>query len=134
MPSDRPAALLLDTHLLLWAAFEPDRLSPSARLILQSREAPLVFSLATVWELAIKTSLGRPDFSVDPGLFHRALLAEGFVELPITAPKLVRVGSLPRVHRDPFDQLLVAQALEEGLTLLTADATLKRYGSFVTVV
>ena len=134
MPVDRPAAVLLDTHLLLWAAFEPDRLSPTASLILRSREAPLVFSLATVWEVAIKTSLGRADFSVDSGLFHRALLAEGFVELPITAPQLVRVGSLPWVHRDPFDRLLVAQALEEGLTLLTADATLKRYGSFVTVV
>ena len=134
MASDQPTPALLDTHLLLWAAFEPDRLSPAARLILQSREAPLVFSLATVWEVAIKTSLGREDFSVDPGLFHRALLAEGFVELPITAQQLVRVGSLPWVHRDPFDRLLVAQALEEGLTLLTANTTLKRYGGFVTVV
>jgi len=134
MPGDRPASLLLDTHLLLWAAFEPDRLSPTARLILQSRAVPLLFSLATVWEVAIKTSLGRADFSVDPGRFHRALLAEGFVELPITAPHLVRVGALSWVHRDPFDRLLVAQAIEEDLTLLTADATLKRYGNFVTVV
>lgn len=126
--------ILVDTHLLLWAAFEPDRLSTQAAKILQSRESPLVFSLVTLWEVALKTSLGRPDFSVDPGLLHRALLAEGFVELPITAPHLIRVATLPWVHRDPFDRLLVAQAMEDGLSLLTADATLKRYGRFVTVV
>lgn len=126
--------LLLDTHLLLWAAFEPVRLSPEAVLILQSRETLLAFSLASIWEVAIKTSLGRADFSVDPGLLHRALLAEGFVELPITAAHLVRVATLPWVHRDPFDRLLVAQAMADQLTLLTADATLKRYGRFVEVV
>ena len=104
MPSEQPSPLLLDTPLLLWAAFEPDRLSQTASLILQSRQAPLVFSLATVWEVAIKTSLGRADFSIDPGLFHRALLVKGFVELPITAPQLARVGTLPWVHRDPLDR------------------------------
>ena len=101
---------------------------------MQSRESPLAFSLATLWEVAIKTSLGRPDFSVDPGLRHRALLAEGFVELPIKASHLVRVATLPWVHRDPFDRLLVAQAMEDGLGLLTADATLKRYGRFIKLV
>ena len=126
--------LLVDTHLLLWAAFEPDRLSAEATKTLQSRETPLLFSLATVWEVAIKTSLGRPDFSVDPGLLHRALVAEGFVELPISAAHLIRVATLPWVHRDPFDRLLVAQAMEDKLTLLTADATLKRYGRFVRLV
>ena len=126
--------LLLDTHLLLWAAFEPVRLSPEAVLILQSRETLLAFSLASIWEVAIKTSLGRAEFSVDPGLLQRALLAEGFVELPITAAHLVRVATLPWVHRDPFDRLLVAQAMADQLTLLTADATLKRYGRFVEVV
>ena len=122
---------LLDTQLLLWAAFEPARLSPKAVEVLQSRDLPLAFSLASLWEVAIKTSLGRPGFAVDPGLLHRALLTEGLVELPITAPHLARVATLPWVHRDPFDRLLVAQALEEGLTLLTVDATLKRYGRFV---
>ena len=126
--------LLLDTHLVLWAAFEPQRLSTAAAKTLQSRETPLVFSLASLWEVAIKTSLGRPDFSVDPGLLHRALVAEGFAELPITAAHLARVAELPWVHRDPFDRLLVAQAMHEGLTLLTVDATLKRYGRCVRVV
>ena len=126
--------ILVDTHLLLWAAFEPDRLSTKAVKTLQSREFPLAFSLATLWEVAIKTSLGRADFSVDPGLLHRALLAEGFVEWPIKTPHLVRVATLPWVHRNPFDRLLVAQAMEDGLSLLTADATLKRYGRFVKLV
>ena len=126
--------LLVDTHLLLWAAFEPDRLSAKAAKTLQSRETPLLFSLATLWEVAIKTSLGRPDFSVEPGLLHRALLAEGFVELPINASHLICVATLPWVHRDPFDRLLVAQAMEDKLTLLTADATLERYGRFVRLV
>ncbi len=122
---------LLDTHLLLWAAFEPARLSVNASKTLQSREVPLAFSLASIWEVAIKTSLGRPGFSVDPGMLHHALLAEGFVELPIRAAHLSRVAVLPWVHRDPFDRLLVAQAAEEKLTLLSVDATLRRYGRFV---
>lgn len=126
--------LLLDTHLVLWAAFEPARLSPRAARMLASREVPIAFSLATLWEIAIKTSLGRPGFAVDPELLHRALLGEGFVELAIQAPHVMRVAKLPWVHRDPFDRILVAQAVEEGLTLLTADAALRRYGRFVKLV
>jgi len=126
--------LLLDTHLVLWAAFAPERLSTKAAKALVSREVPLAFSPATLWEIAIKTSLGRPDFVVDPGLLHKALLNEGFIELPIRAEHVLRVATLPWVHRDPFDRLLVAQAMEDGLTLLTADATLKRYGRFVKAV
>jgi PIN domain nuclease of toxin-antitoxin system len=125
---------LLDTHLVLWAAFEPERLSPKASKLLRSRESPLAFSLATLWEVAIKTSLGRPGFAVDPGRLHQALLAEGFTELAIQAPHIVRVAMLPWLHRDPFDRLLVAQAMQERLTLLTADSTLKGYGRFVKVV
>ncbi len=125
---------LLDTHLVLWAAFDPQRLSAKAAKLLRSREVPLAFSLATLWEVAIKTSLGRPDFAVDPLQLHRALLAEGFIELPIQVQHITRVASLPWVHRDPFDRLLVAQAIVERLTLLTADTTLKRYGRFVRVV
>lgn len=125
---------LLDTHLVLWAAFEPERLSAKAGKLLRSREVPLAFSLATLWEVAIKTSLGRSGFAVDPLKLHRALLAEGFIELPIQALHIARVASLPWVHRDPFDRLLVAQAIVERLTLLTADTTLKRYGRFVRLV
>jgi len=126
--------LLLDTQLVLWAAFEPDRLSAKAARRLRSRQVPLAFSLASLWEVAIKTSIGRADFSVDPKLLHRALLAEGFVEMPILAAHIVRVASLPWIHRDPFDRMLVAQAMEERLTLLTADAALAGYGRCVKVV
>ena len=122
---------LLDTHLVLWAAFEPARLSAKAAKLLKSRAVPLAFSLATIWEVAIKSSLARADFAVDPGELHRALLAEGFVELPVKAAHVIRVASLPWIHRDPFDRLLLAQAIEERLTLLTSDATLKSYGRFV---
>jgi PIN domain nuclease of toxin-antitoxin system len=126
--------LLLDTHLILWAAFEPERLSAKARRQISSREVPLAFSLASLWEVAIKTSLARPGFSVDAKLLHGALVVEGFVELPIQPAHIARVAELPWVHRDPFDRLLVAQALEERFTLLTSDAALKPYGRFVKVV
>ena len=126
--------LLLDTHLILWAAFEPNRLSAKAARHLRSRDAALAFSLASLWEVAIKTSLARPGFSVDPKTLHRALLSEGFVELPILATHIARVAQLPWVHRDLFDRLLVAQALEERLTLLTSDAALKAYGRCVKLV
>lgn len=125
---------LVDTHLVLWCAFEPSRLSKKASTLLSSREAGLSFSLATVWEVAIKTSLGKPGFSIDPLQLHRALVVEGFTALGIEARHLARVASLPWVHRDPFDRLLVAQAMEEQLTLLTADKALKGYGRFVRVV
>lgn len=125
---------LLDTHLVLWAAFEPARLSAKATKLLRSREAPLAFSLATLWEIAIKTSLGKPGFSVDPWQLRQAMLGEGFSELAIQLRHIVRVASLPWHHKDSFDRLLVAQAMEEGLTLLTADTTLKRYGRVVRVV
>lgn len=126
--------LLLDTHLVLWAAFDPGRLSNKAARRLRSRRQPLAFSLASLWEVAIKTSLGRPDFSVDAKLLHRALLEEGFVELPLQAAHIARVARLPWVHRDPFDRMLVAQSLTEPLLLLTADSALARYGAAVRVV
>lgn len=123
--------LLLDTRLVLWAAFEPERLSAKAKRLLRPRETSLAFSVATLWEVAIKSSLGREDFSVDTRLLQQALLGEGWTEVPILAEHIARVAHLPWVHRDPFDRLLVAQALEDGLTLLTADAALKPYGRFV---
>ena len=126
--------LLLDTQLILWAAFAPERLSAKAAKQLRSRETPLAFSLASLWEVAIKTSLGRPDFVVDCQAFHQALLNQGFVELPIQAAHISHVATLPWVHRDPFDRLLVAQAMVEHVSLLTSDATLKGYGRFVKVV
>jgi PIN domain nuclease of toxin-antitoxin system len=122
---------LLDTHLLLWAAYDAARLSRSATRLLQKRDARLVFSLASIWEVAIKASLQRSDFSAKPAELHHALLEEGLEELPILPAHIAHVATLPWLHRDPFDRMLVAQAAVEGLTLLSADATLKRYGRFV---
>jgi PIN domain nuclease of toxin-antitoxin system len=119
--------LLLDTQLLLWAAGQPHRLSAAARKLLLDPEQDLLFSAASLWEIAIKSSLGREDLVVEPRVLRRSLLDNGYTELPITGEHAVSVEVLPEIHRDPFDRLLVAQALCEGVTLVTADATVAKY-------
>ncbi len=119
--------LLLDTHLLLWAAGQPERLSPAARKQISDPNNELLFSAASIWEVSIKNSIGRKDFRVEPRLLRRGLLDNGYVELPITSQHAVNIDSLPPIHRDPFDRMLVSQALIEGVTLLTADAQVARY-------
>lgn len=119
--------LLLDTHLLLWAAGNPDRLSPSARALIEAPENVLLFSAASLWEIAIKRGLGRDDFQVDARRLRRGLLDNGYEELPISSEHAVMIDSLPPIHKDPFDRILVAQATVEGITLLTTDALVARY-------
>jgi PIN domain nuclease of toxin-antitoxin system len=119
--------LLLDTHLLLWAAGDPKRLSKAARVLIGDAENELLFSAASLWEITIKRSLERQDFQVDPRLLRRALLDNGYSELPITSEHAVNVDSLPPTHKDPFDRILVAQATVEGITLLTNDRGLRGY-------
>ncbi|GBQ51861.1 MULTISPECIES: type II toxin-antitoxin system VapC family toxin [Acetobacteraceae] len=119
--------LLLDTHLLLWAAGEPDKLSTRAKTLMEDQDNVLVFSAASLWEITIKTRLGRADFQVDPHLLRRGLIENGYEELPITSQHALAVGQLPDVHRDPFDRILVAQATVEGLLLLTHDPLGKAY-------
>ena len=119
--------LLLDTHLLLWAANEPKRLSKAARLLLENLENDLLFSAASIWEIVIKGSLGREDFQVDARLLRRGLLENGYTELPITSEHALNVEHLPSRHKDPFDRILVAQATVEGITLLTNDRKLASY-------
>jgi len=119
--------LLLDTHLLLWAAGQPERLSVAARAQLDNPRNELLFSAASLWEIAIKHTLGREDFRVEPRLLRRGLLDNGYTELPVTSQHAVSIGGLPLVHKDPFDRLLLAQALIEGVTLLTADVQLAAY-------
>lgn len=119
--------LLLDTHLLLWAAGQPDRLSEAARRLLSEPRNELLFSAASLWEIAIKNALGRDDFRVEPRLLRRGLLDNGYLELPITSQHAVSIDSLPPLHKDPFDRLLLSQALVEGIVLLTTDAQLARY-------
>jgi PIN domain nuclease of toxin-antitoxin system len=118
---------LLDTHVLLWAAGEPSRLSPPARRLLNDANNELLFSAASLWEVAIKRGLGRKDFSVDGRLLRRGLLDNGYEELPIRSEHVVGIESLPTIHKDPFDRLLVAQATAEGIVLLTLDSVVAQY-------
>jgi len=119
--------LLLDTHLLLWAAGDPGRLSKAARALIDDSENELLFSAASLWEIAIKSNLDRHHFRVDARLLRRGLLDNGYVELPITGEHAVNVDRLPATHKDPFDRILAAQALVEGITLLTNDRRLADY-------
>ncbi|HEY2707534.1 MAG TPA: type II toxin-antitoxin system VapC family toxin [Caulobacteraceae bacterium] len=123
--------LLLDTHLLLWAAeFEAGKksaLSTAALVLLRDEANTLCFSPASIWEVAIKKAQGRADFQADPHALRRALLENGYVELPITSEHAASVVFLPTIHKDPFDRLLIVQARIEGVVLLTADAKVARY-------
>ncbi|WP_295586861.1 type II toxin-antitoxin system VapC family toxin [uncultured Lamprocystis sp.] len=120
--------LLLDTHLLLWAAGQPERLSPTAAALLLDPANALMFSAASMWEITIKNGLGRDDFQVDPRRFWRMLLTHDYRELPVRSEHTIAVKDLPPLHKDPFDRLLIAQARTEGLTLLTCDALVSCYG------
>jgi|LauGreDrversion4_2_1035121.scaffolds.fasta_scaffold138516_2 PIN domain nuclease of toxin-antitoxin system len=119
--------LLLDTHLLVWAMGSPQRLPTGLAAMLEDPSNTPVFSVASLWELVIKRSLGRPDFRVEPALLRRTLLDGGWQELTIEAQHALAVATLPPLHRDPFDRLLLAQATADGLLLITADQQLAQY-------
>lgn len=119
--------VLLDTHLLLWTAEGSRRLSRVARTLINDPDNEVVFSLASLWEIAIKRNLDRDDFQVDPRLLRRGLLDNGYVELPITSEHALATESLPSIHKDPFDRILIAQATVEGIALLTVDPLVAKY-------
>jgi PIN domain nuclease of toxin-antitoxin system len=123
--------LLLDTHVMLWAAGQPEKLSESARSLLTMPENALFFSAASIWEVIIKRSSGRADFKVDAARLEKLLVAHGYTELPITAEHVLKVETLPFLHQDPFDRLLIAQARAEGMQLLTMDASVIPYGESI---
>ena len=129
--------LLLDTHLLLWAAGDPGRLSSKAQNLLGDPDTELIFSTASIWEVVIKNALGRSDFRVDPQQLRDGLIQNDYSELEIRSEHALAVGSLPPIHKDPFDRILIAQAqVEIGLhvTLLTTDDKVARYSGPVQVV
>jgi PIN domain nuclease of toxin-antitoxin system len=126
--------LLLDTHILLWAAGEPQKLSESARTLLKTPENNLFFSSASIWEIVIKLGLGREDFRVDPYRLRKMLIAHGYTEIAVTSEHALKVYSLPSLHKDPFDRLLVAQARTEGMLLLTGDLSVSQYSESVLAV
>jgi PIN domain nuclease of toxin-antitoxin system len=126
--------LLLDTHLLIWAAEGIERLPPDARATLADPENDLLFSVASLWEIAIKRGLGRRDFEVDARMLRRGLIDNGYRELPILSEHAVAIEGLPPIHKDPFDRLLIAQATVDGIMLLTDDTTVAQYPGPVRLV
>ncbi len=126
--------LLLDTHILLWGAIEPERLSRVASALIESPDNEIVFSALSIWEIAIKTGLGRADFRIDAGMLRRSFFDNGYVELAVTGAHAATLAGLPPIHKDPFDRMLVAQAIVEGFTLLTSDPTLAKYPGSIRLV
>lgn len=118
---------LLDTHLLLWAVGKPDRLPADARRILEDKVNQLLFSIASLWEYVIKQTSGRHDFRMNARSLRRALLDNGYAELPIAGNHVLALETLPMLHKDPFDRILVAQATAEGIILLTVDSLVAQY-------
>jgi len=119
--------LLLDTHILLWAASDPQCLSEETQALLLDPGNKLFFSVVSLWEIVIKKGLGRDDFSVDPQRLRRLLIANGYTELPVLAEHVLHVDRLPALHKDPFDRLLIAQAQTEALLLVTVNGMVMQY-------
>ena len=125
------ARILLDTNVLIWALKKPARLPSAAAVLIQDPDNEVLFSAASIWEIAIKAALQRPGFDVDVAELVPGALAMGLVERPVTAAIAARVADLPLLHRDPFDRLLVAHAVAEPARLLTSDRLLTRYSELV---
>jgi PIN domain nuclease of toxin-antitoxin system len=119
--------LLLDTHILLWAGLRMARMPALAARIIEDTENELIFSSASIWEIAIKRRLERDSSIVDARVFRQNLLANGYLELAINGLHSAHIQELPKIHKDPFDRILVAQALVEGMLLLTSDRMVARY-------
>lgn len=119
--------LLLDTHLILWGGEEPERLSQTAVRMITDPANTLYFSAVNIWEVAIKRAAQPDRFSADPDLLRQALLDSGYEEMAVTSVHAVGVAKLPLLHKDPFDRILLAQAMIEGATLLTSDKRLAAY-------
>lgn len=120
---------LLDTHIILWAASEPEKLTAKIRSLITDADNQLFFSPANLWEISIKKNLGRQDFQVNARQLWRQLLLNGYQELPISSEHTIAIDSLPNLHKDPFDRILIAQAKVEKFHLLTADKIVIQYGS-----
>jgi PIN domain nuclease of toxin-antitoxin system len=123
--------ILLDTHLLIWAVADPNRLDKKTADDLEDTDNEILFSAASIWEIAIKYRLSRPDFVHEPNEIAQAARQIGFDELPVHAAAAAMVAALPPLHRDPFDRLLIAQAMAEPAVFYTADANLAAYSDLV---
>jgi len=126
--------VLLDTHVLLWALDSPQRLPDDMAAQLESPETTVYFSAASIWEIAIKTALGKIDFHYSPEDIAQAARDSSFVEIPISAAHSAKAAHLPLHHRDPFDRLLIAQALLLPAQLITTNAALAPYSELVRLI
>ncbi|MDX2237766.1 MAG: type II toxin-antitoxin system VapC family toxin [Hyphomonadaceae bacterium] len=126
--------ILIDTNVLIRALIDPARLSTAAQAVIEDPENEILFSSASIWEIAIKSAIGRADFNVTPGDIVDAATASGFIELPVRHPAALIVATLPPLHRDPFDRMLVAQAMSEPARLYTTDEFLIRYSELIVCV
>ena len=126
--------LLLDTHILLWAGARDEMMTPRADRLIKDPGNGLWFSVASLWEVAIKRALDRPDFRTDPGVLRAGLAANGYAELPVEGRHVLSLMTLPALHRDPFDRILIAQAMAEGMALVTVDSHVAAYGGPVMAV
>jgi len=118
---------LLDTHVVIWAAINPSRIPTLSRELIFNPLNNIFFSTVNIWEATIKYGLGKKVFPVEPHTLRRGLLEHNYAEIAITSAHALAVGALPPIHRDPFDRILIAQAITEGITLLTADAVVAKY-------
>ncbi|MBC3251659.1 twitching motility protein PilT [Serratia fonticola] len=127
---------LLDTNILLFMAYEPEKLTADVVEVLEDTDKTLCFSAASIWEVVIKSNLNKPDFSIDPKQFREGLFDAGLIEIPIKSEHALAVSDLPeKLHKDPFDRLIVAQAKHNKLALITSDNKLIDFVSdYITVI
>jgi len=121
--------ILLDTHILIWAA--DDKLPPKALPIILDKTNILLFSPASIWEIVIKYNIKRANFSGNPSSLYNALISAGYQELPINGRHALHVLTLPLLHKDPFDRILLAQAAYEGIPFMTSDNLLSKYSDSI---
>ncbi|CCP01088.1 hypothetical protein BN439_pEA290022 (plasmid) [Erwinia amylovora Ea644] len=128
--------LLLDTNILLFMAYEPERLSENVVALLEDADLTLCFSAASIWEVVIKSGLNKPDFDVDPEEFRNGLFNAGLLEIPVKSEHTLIVADLPeKLHKDPFDRLIVAQAKHNKVPLITSDSKLIEFVSdYITII
>ena len=126
--------ILPDSHILAWFAEDDLNLTPEMRTILEDEDNSLYFSSASIWELMIKRALNRRGFNIEPRVLHRALLDNGFEEVTVSAKHAFALETLPAIHKDPFDRILIAQAMSEGMLLLTSDEAIAQYNGPIRLV
>lgn len=126
--------VLPDSHILAWFAEDDPKLSDEMRSVLEDDDNQLFFSSASIWELTIKRALNRNGFNIEPRILYRALLDNGFGELPVNSRHAFALEMLPPLHKDPFDRILLAQAISEGMLLLTSDEMISQYDGPIRLV